>query len=107
MDAVSDIDLTVPGSPSLILRDMSEYATLAFLASFDVDESATAGSGPDVRKRVTYIALAKKTMPLLVQLYLRFEEHLDIYTDGTLEQVLSVGWEPNILSERSGADVLS
>jgi hypothetical protein len=84
MEIVNDFDLSAPGAPSLILRDLSEYATLPFLAAFDVPSSTT------TMKRVTYIALAKKTMPQLVDLFLRFKGQTEIYINGTLESVLSV-----------------
>lgn len=82
-----DIDLSIPGSASLVMRDLSEYATLPFLAAFDVQPHLKSQTP---QKRITYIALAKKTMPMLVDLYLRFKEVSAIYVDGTLESVLSV-----------------
>ncbi|OCH93573.1 hypothetical protein OBBRIDRAFT_885401 [Obba rivulosa] len=78
METVDSIDLTVLGAPSLVLRDLSEYVTLPFIAAFDVQN-----------KRVTYIALSKKAMPILVELYLRFKDQVDIYADGTLETIFS------------------
>ena len=81
------IDLLIPGSPSLVIRDLSEYATLPFLASFDVQRGPKSQSPP---KRITYIALSKKTMPMLVELFLRFKDNVGIYVDGTVESVLSV-----------------
>ena len=80
------IDLSIPGSPSLVIRDLSEYATLPFLAAFDV-KGPKSQSPP---KRITYIALSKKTMPMLVELFLRFKANVGIYLDGTVESVLSV-----------------
>ena len=80
------IDLSIPGSPSLVIRDLSEYATLPFLAAFDV-QGPKSQSPP---KRITYIALSKKTMPMLVELFLRFKANVGIYLDGTVESVLSV-----------------
>ena len=74
-----------PGVPSLILRDLSEYATLPFMAAFDVPSSTTRP-----QKRVSYIALSKKVMPQLVDLFLRFKTNPEIYVDGTLEAILSV-----------------
>ena len=74
-----------PGVPSLILRDLSEYATLPFIAAFDVPSS-----GAKPQKHVSYIALSKKTMPQLVDLFLTFKENPEIYADGTLEVMLSV-----------------
>ena len=87
LDTIVDIDLSIPGSPSLVIRDLSEYATLPFLAAFDVQPGPRNQSPP---KRVTYIALSKKTMPMLVELFLRFKDNVGIYVDGTVESVLSV-----------------
>ena len=36
MEAVDSIELTAHGVVSLVLRDLSEYATLPFLAAFDI-----------------------------------------------------------------------
>ena len=82
-----DIDLSIPGSPSLVIHDLSEYATLPFLAAFDVQPGSRSQSPP---KRITYIALSKKTMPMLVELFLRFKADVGIYVDGTVESILSV-----------------
>ncbi|EEB87630.1 hypothetical protein MPER_14962, partial [Moniliophthora perniciosa FA553] len=86
METINSIDLSSPGSPSLVLQDLSEFSTLPFLAAFDV---APNPKSQMPQKRVTYIALAKKTMPLLVDLCLRFKDKAEIYVDGTLEAVLS------------------
>ena len=87
LDTIVGIDLSIPGSPSLVIRDLSEYATLPFLAAFDVQGGPKSQSPP---KRITYIALSKKTMPMLVELFLRFKANVGIYLDGTVESVLSV-----------------
>ncbi|KAK7030884.1 Endocytosis and vacuole integrity protein [Paramarasmius palmivorus] len=86
MDTINGIDLSSPGSPSLVLQDLSEFSTLPFLAAFDVPQNPRSQTP---QKRITYIALAKKTMPLLVDLSLRFKDKAEIYIDGTLEAVLS------------------
>ena len=88
METITGIDLSVPGSPSLVMRDLSEYATLAFLAAFDVQPTGAGSQMP--LKRITYIALSKKTMPMLVELFVQFKDTVEIYVDGTLESVLSV-----------------
>lgn len=90
MEAIAGIDLSLPGSPSLIMRDLSEFSTLPFLAAFDVQPAATSAKTSTPQKRITYIGLVKKTMPLLVDLFSRFKDNIDIYVDGTLETVLSV-----------------
>lgn len=87
-----DIDLSVPGSPSLVIRDLSEYVTLPFLAAFDVQPSPRNQNLQTPQKRITYIALSKKTMPMLVDLFLRFKTNVEIYVDGTIESVLSVSF---------------
>ena len=94
LEAIDGIDLSGPGVPSLILRDLSEYSTLAFLAAFDApDSTPQTSSGKQNRppqRRVTYIALSKKTMPQLVDLFLQFKDDDSVYNDGTVEAILSV-----------------
>lgn len=87
MGTVEGIDLSVLGSPSLVMRDLSEYATLPFIAAFDVPAQPKSQATP---KRITYIAISKMTMPMLVNLFLRFKDQTEVYVDGTLEAVLSV-----------------
>ena len=96
MEAVDSIELTAQGVISLVLRDLSEYATLPFLAAFDIQtpNSSSLASGSKVSRtassRVTYIALSKKTMPQLVDLFLRFKDEAVIYADGTVETIFAV-----------------
>lgn len=72
------------------MRDLSQFITLAYLAAFDVQSDAKDRAPPTAQKRVTYIAVSKKTMPLLVDLFMRFKTNVDVYTDSTVESVLSV-----------------
>jgi hypothetical protein len=88
MDCVESIDLAVPGAPSLVLADLSEFATLAFLAAFDVPGPAPAAAKGVPRKRITYVAIAKRTMPLLVELFLRFKDAPEVYARGTFEAII-------------------
>ena len=100
LETIENIDLSIPGAPSLVLHDLSSYATLPFIAAFEVSsvtsaqhtDSAIAPAAPTraAQSRVTYIALSKRTMPMLVDLYLRFKDQAAIYTDGTLEAICSV-----------------
>ncbi|KAG2037155.1 hypothetical protein BDR03DRAFT_1092081 [Suillus americanus] len=93
LDAIADIKLTGSGVPSLVLRDLSEFSTLPFLAAFHVPILSPTSPGTPIaassRKQVTYIALSKKVMPLIVELYMRFKDELEIYEDGTLEAIFS------------------
>ncbi|KAJ7641694.1 hypothetical protein FB45DRAFT_900796 [Roridomyces roridus] len=86
LDTIVDIDLSAPGCPSLVMKDLSEYTTLPFLAAFDVPANPKSQTP---QKRITYIAIAKKTMPMLVELFLRFKDREEIYKDGTIESALS------------------
>jgi len=91
LETLSSIDLSVPGSASLVMRDLSEYATLPFIAAFDVKKKKKKGAYPEMQKRVTYIGISKKTMPMLVELLMRFHQCCpEIYVDGTLEAVFGV-----------------
>ncbi|KAG9017683.1 hypothetical protein FRB90_000273 [Tulasnella sp. 427] len=92
LEAIAGVQLSVPGSPSALISDVAEYSTLAFLAAFEYEEQSLPGMAADRKrptKRVTYIALAKKTMPMLLELYMRFKDVKDIYEDGTIETVFS------------------
>ena len=100
MDTVNGIELTEPGAPSHILRDLSEYTTLAFIASFDVPQVHRQSAKPSMavqaplttpsqHKRITYIALAKLCMPKLAELFLQFKEKDEVFVEGTVEAVLS------------------
>ena len=90
MTTIESIDLNIQGSPSLVMKDLSEYATLAFLAAFDVQPQPNSPVPQAPQKRVTYIALSKKTMPMLVEFFMKFKESSEVYADGTLEAILSV-----------------
>jgi len=97
IDIVRAIDLAESGVPSLIMRDLAEFSSLAFLAGchthttlVPAPETPVTPSPSSTRKHVTYIGLSKKTMPMLVELYMQFKDHAEIYEDGTLESVLSV-----------------
>lgn len=93
LETLSSIDLSVPGSASLVMRDLSEYATLPFIAAFDVKtrKKKPKSAYPEMQKRVTYIGICKKTMVMLVELLKRFSACcLEIYVDGTLEAVFGV-----------------
>jgi hypothetical protein len=68
MDTITEIDLDVPGSPSLVMRDLADHATLPFLAAVDVQPHSRMRQPQTPQKRLTYIAFSKRTMPILVEL---------------------------------------
>jgi hypothetical protein len=93
LDTLSKLNLSGAGCPSLVMRDYAEYVTLPFLAAFDVLQGPKSSTPP---KRVTYIALCKKTMPLLVEHVIKFKDRLEIYADGTMEVVVAVSFSKPI-----------
>jgi hypothetical protein len=104
LDAVLDFDLNLPGLPSLVLTDLSEFATLAFLASFDVPDINTSSDARKPPRRVTYIGMAKRVMPTVVEIYTRFKTSVDIYEDGTLDRMLSVSERNELYVIRAAYD---
>jgi len=86
------IDMLVPGSPSLILSDFSYFVTLPFVAAYDLNQIPTRSQveGKPILKKVTYIAICKQVMPVLAHLYNRFKASVDIYADGTVDEILAV-----------------
>lgn len=80
----------------MVLRDLSEYLTLAFVGAFDINRSMV---DSDVRssQRVTYIALTKKVMPMLLDTFIRLKDNVDVYSDETIETVLSVSYQLNLI----------
>ncbi|GJJ14425.1 hypothetical protein Clacol_008689 [Clathrus columnatus] len=114
---ITSISFSIPASPSLLLSDISSYAALPFLAAFDVPpphssvhQNGSAKSSQPL-KRVTYIGLSKKIMPMIVDWYLKFKDTADIYADGTVETILSAYSIPIKLkydcppSSKSGSDL--
>ncbi|KAF9222197.1 hypothetical protein BS17DRAFT_195192 [Gyrodon lividus] len=96
IDAICDVDLSGSDVPSLVMRDLSEFSTLPFLAGFHTHPMQVSAPGSPVtpvststRKHITYVGLSKKTMPSLVELYLQFKDRAEIYENGTLEAVFS------------------
>lgn len=78
----------------MVLRDLSEILTLPYLGAFEVHGVAADPSrpmrDPRVSKRVTYIGLTKRVMPMLLETFLQFKDITIIYTDETVEAIFSV-----------------
>ena len=86
---MADIDLNVSGSPSLLMRDLSEIMTLAYLGSFEIQGQESDASRRATSK-ATYIALTKGVMPMLLEMFSRFKDDDSIYVDETVEIIFSV-----------------
>lgn len=88
MDTIGGIELTETCTPSYILRDLSEYATLAFIASAR-QETKLASTTSQPQKRITHITLAKICMPKLADLILQFKDEGEVFVDRIVEAFLS------------------
>jgi hypothetical protein len=97
---VNSIELTEPRAPSHILRDLSEFGTLAIITSFDVPQAHRQGAKlsmavqapgvmPQQHKRIAYIVPAKMCMPRMTELFLQLKEKDEVFVGGTVGAVLS------------------
>lgn len=94
MSTIESMQFDIAGAPSILLFDIAEYMTLAFLAAFDFEEPPLPGQAPDKprpAKHVSYIAVSKMCMPLLAGLFSKYQDVTEIYADGTVESIFSVG----------------
>ncbi|KAG8863454.1 hypothetical protein FRB96_008194 [Tulasnella sp. 330] len=92
ISAIQSMQFDITGAPSILLFDIAEYMTLAFLAAFDFEEPPLSGQTPEKprpTKHVSYIALSKMCMPLLAGLFSKYKDVTEIYADGTVESMFS------------------
>lgn len=85
------MDLLIQGSSSLLLADLAYFTTLAFVGDIHPAIAAQPEAKGTTKVPITYIALCKRTMPLLAHMFLRFKSSPYIYADGTVEAILAVG----------------
>ncbi|CAO3586280.1 unnamed protein product [Absidia cylindrospora] len=111
LNVIETLDMNVEGMAPLVLMDLCEYMTLAFMNPQDIrqqranveNEGAASsqgggGSGSKVLQllsnqskfsTVTYIALNKKCSTVVANLFKTHVKVLEMYTDGVFERVLS------------------
>jgi hypothetical protein len=89
LETIGGIDLSSPGSASLVMRHLSDFAFLPFSSVEPVSPMATTPS-KSAQRHITYIAVLKKVMPMLVDLFAQFKNKPEIYIDGTVKSVLTV-----------------
>lgn len=93
LDALCFIDMTVD-AVAAILNDLADYMSLAFLSpnhdSLDKLLSATP-IPPSQRKHstVTYIALNKKCTKLVLDIFKRFSNELELYRQGVYVKIIA------------------
>ncbi|KAF7724885.1 hypothetical protein EC973_000598 [Apophysomyces ossiformis] len=90
LEAIQSVDMSSPGVPPLILMDLSEYMTLAFLSPQDEVQKSRGYIPPGQRKfsTVTYIALNKKCTKLVSSLFKAHVNDISLYTDGVFERII-------------------
>ncbi len=91
VEVVRSIDVKDVNICIVVLADIAEYSTLAFLAAFDIPTTGSTTSAHGTSRRLlTYIALSKAAMPLLLDRFSSASGDLALYLSGTIERVLSV-----------------
>jgi hypothetical protein len=87
---VQNLDVTVPGVSALVLTDLAQYCTLAFVAPFEPPPAQPTDSRIPLNRRITYIALSKASMPQAMSAYLKQQLSKELYEQGAVEQLLKV-----------------
>lgn len=91
LEAVQTLDMNTPGVPSLVLADLAEYMTLAFLSPSEDGSNKNRGYIPPSQRKfstVTYIALNKKCSTLVADLFKAHAHVVSLYTEGVFERMI-------------------
>ncbi|KAG0164957.1 hypothetical protein DFQ30_009163 [Apophysomyces sp. BC1015] len=90
LEVIQILDMSCPGVPPLVLMDLSEYMTLAFLSPQDEGQKSKGYIPPSQRKfsTVTYIALNKKCSKMVSELFTTHVNNLALYTEGVFERII-------------------
>ncbi|RDA90981.1 hypothetical protein CP533_3111 [Ophiocordyceps camponoti-saundersi (nom. inval.)] len=87
LDAVQMIRTDVDGVPSVVIRQVSGFVTMAF------EQGRAEGNARGIPKR-TYIAMSKASMTMLQTLISRHASTKDVYTSGAVASALSALCRP-------------
>ncbi|EJU01163.1 hypothetical protein DACRYDRAFT_22928 [Dacryopinax primogenitus] len=111
------LDESVGDTVSLVLKELAYYTRLAFLPFTDGLKSPVTAIPPNsaisnttAAKKATYIAVAKATMPLLVDRFSSNWTNVQLYNDGAVEDIIAADALPMALkylcpaASRIGAD---
>ncbi|RCI02023.1 hypothetical protein CU098_003406, partial [Rhizopus stolonifer] len=87
LEAVQILDLDMPGAAPLVIADLAEYMTLAFLSA---PQQSKGYIPPSQRKfsTVTYIALNKTCSQWVSELFRQHVHNLSLYTEGVFERII-------------------
>jgi hypothetical protein len=88
------LDLVNLGSTSaaMVLNDLADLLTLAFVGAFDYTDCSygRSASKKGVTGKITYVALWKKTAPAATELALKMISNALVYENGAVEKLLGV-----------------
>lgn len=89
LNVIQALEMDDNGIPPLVLRDLSEYMTLAFLSPESASE-AKGYTSPSQRRysSVTYIALNKRCSRMVVELFKRYIDNVALYSEGVFEAII-------------------
>ncbi|KAL7335661.1 Endocytosis and vacuole integrity protein [Mucor circinelloides] len=91
LQAVQTLDMNTEGVPPLVLADLAEYMTLAFLSPPEDGQNKNRGYIPPSQRKfstVTYIALNKKCNTLVASLFQAHVHVVSLYTEGVFERII-------------------
>lgn len=91
LEAVQVLDMGTDGMPPLVLADLAEYMTLAFLSPPEDNQNKSRGYIPPSQRKfstVTYIALNKKCSSLVAQLFKAHVHDVSLYSEGVFERII-------------------
>lgn len=90
LKVISTLDMDAPDVPPLVLKDLAEYMTLAFLSPTDAnDKSKNASSKQRRYSTVTYIALNKTCSKTVVDLFKAHADNVALYSEGVFERIIA------------------
>ncbi|KAI2629945.1 hypothetical protein GGR54DRAFT_587034 [Hypoxylon sp. NC1633] len=93
LDVLKMLRTDLPGSPSAIISQTSDFVSLAFLEEYDVSSQRNA------QKR-TYLAMSKASMSILQSLIVSHASDVSIYSDGAFLTALTALSKPIVLKYR-------
>ncbi|RCI05076.1 hypothetical protein CU098_010695 [Rhizopus stolonifer] len=91
LEVVQTLDMNTDGVPPLVLADLAEYMTLAFLSPPEDGQNKNRGYIPPSQRKfstVTYIALNKKCSTLVADLFKAHVKVVSLYTEGVFERII-------------------
>jgi hypothetical protein len=91
LEAVQTLDMNTDGVPPLVLADLAEYMTLAFLSPPEDGQNKNRGYIPPSQRKfstVTYIALNKRCSTLVADLFKAHVKVLSLYSEGVFERMI-------------------